>query len=60
MKIINPLYDRAFKYLMENTKLARKVLSVILDLEVKEVHLENQETILPYERHKLNANRKFI
>lgn len=31
MKIINPLYDRAFKYLMENERLAKKVISVLLD-----------------------------
>ena len=24
MKIVNPLYDKAFKYLMENEKLAKK------------------------------------
>ncbi len=30
MKIINPLYYKAFKYLMENTRYARKVLSVII------------------------------
>jgi flagellar biosynthesis GTPase FlhF len=34
MKIANPLYDHAFKYLMSNDKLARKVLSVILEKEV--------------------------
>ena len=48
MKIINPLYDKAFKYLMENNKFAKKILSVILDVEVEEVNLENQETTLPY------------
>ncbi|MCX6276529.1 MAG: hypothetical protein NT004_00350 [Bacteroidetes bacterium] len=48
MKIINPLYDKAFKYLMENNKFAKKVLSVILDVVVEEVILENQETVLPY------------
>ena len=47
MKIINPLYDKAFKYLMENNKLAKKVLSVILDVEVTEVELSQQETIVP-------------
>jgi len=45
MKIINPLYDKAFKYLMENEKLAKKVLSVILDVKVEEVKLESQETV---------------
>jgi hypothetical protein len=47
MKIINPLYDKAFKYLMENNKLAKKALSVILDVEVTEVELSQQETIVP-------------
>jgi hypothetical protein len=47
MKIINPLYDKAFKYLMENNKLAKKVLSVILDVDVTEVELSQQETIVP-------------
>jgi hypothetical protein len=37
MKIINPLCDKAFKYLMGNEKFARKVLSIILDVEVEAV-----------------------
>jgi len=57
MKIINPLYDKAFKYLMENNKLAKKVLSVILDVEVTEVTLSQQETILPDERRGLTLFR---
>jgi hypothetical protein len=48
MKIINPLYDKAFKYLMENNKFAKKVLSIILDVDIEEVTLENQETFVPY------------
>lgn len=46
MKIINPLYDLAFKYLMENNKLAKKILSVILDEEIAELELSQQETAL--------------
>jgi len=57
MKIINPLYDKAFKYLMENNKFAKKVLSVILDVDVEEVTLENQETILPSETRRLTLFR---
>lgn len=57
MKIINPLYDKAFKYLMENNKFAKKVLSVILDVEVEEVNLENQETVLPSETRRLTLFR---
>jgi hypothetical protein len=47
MLIVNPIYDLAFKYLMENNNLAKKVLSVILDVEVLEVALSHQETIVP-------------
>lgn len=57
MKIINPLYDKAFKYLMENEKFARKVLSVILDVEVEKVTLGHQETIFPDERRQLTLFR---
>lgn len=47
MKIVNPLFDLAFKFLMENEKYARKVLSVILDQEVVEVTLGQQESVWP-------------
>ena len=57
MKIINPLYDKAFKYLMENEKFARKVLSVILDVDVEEVTLGNQETVFPDDRRQLTLFR---
>ncbi len=45
MKIINPLYDIAFKYLMQEERFARKVLSVILDSEVVSVSLNQQEAV---------------
>ncbi len=57
MKIINPLYDKAFKYLMENEKFARRVLSVILDEEVESVSLRQQETMHPDERRGLTLFR---
>jgi len=57
MKIINPLYDKAFKYLMENTKYARKVLSVIMDVDVEEVTLGQQETVFPDEKRRLTLFR---
>ena len=47
MRVVNPLYDTAFKYLMQNKKFARKILSVILDVEVEVVHLSQQETVYP-------------
>jgi len=49
MKIANPLYDHAFKYLMSNDKLARKVLSVILEKEVLELELSQQEVVVEEE-----------
>jgi len=57
MRIVNPLYDKAFKYLMENEKFAKKVMSVILDTEVVEVTLEQQETIFPDEKRRLTLFR---
>ncbi len=46
MEIINPLYDIAFKYLMQEEPYAKKVLSVILDTEVVSVSLNQQESVL--------------
>ncbi|MDF1550388.1 MAG: hypothetical protein P1P88_21360 [Bacteroidales bacterium] len=57
MKIVNPLYDKAFKYLMENERLAKKVISVILDEEIEELQLSQQETIVPDEKHQLTLFR---
>ena len=57
MRIVNPLYDTAFKYLMQNEKFAKKILSVILDVEVEVVHLSQQETIFPDEKRHLTLFR---
>lgn len=43
MRIANPLYDTAFKYLMENNKLAKKIVSLIIEEDVEELVLQNQE-----------------
>ena len=57
MQIVNPLYDKAFKYLMENERLAKKVISVILDEEIEELHLSQQETLVPDTKHQLTLFR---
>ena len=57
MRIVNPLYDTAFKYLMQNEKFARKILSVILDVEVEVVHLSQQETVFPDQKRQLTLFR---
>jgi len=45
MKILNPLYDWAFKYLLDNNDLAKKFLSAILKQHV--IHLETRNIELP-------------
>ncbi len=57
MKILNPMYDIAFKYLMENEVFAKKILSVILDKEVVDVSLAQQETIMRTENRALRLFR---
>ena len=53
MKIINPLYDNAFKYLMQNEKIAKRVLEVILNQPILElIHCQQ-------ERSELNNRRSF-
>ncbi len=44
MKILNPLYDNAFKYLMESDNIAKLVLSIILDTEILTLDALPQET----------------
>jgi hypothetical protein len=43
MKIANPIYDVVFKYLMENTEIAKDILSAILGVVVISVELQSQE-----------------
>ena len=46
IKIINPLYDVAFKYLMDNEQIAKIVLSIILDTKVISLQSKPQETVI--------------
>jgi hypothetical protein len=43
MKIANPIYDVVFKYLMENTEIAKDILSVILGVTIVSIELQSQE-----------------
>ena len=45
MRILNPLYDWAFKYLMDNNEVAKKFLSILLKKEV--IHLESRNIEMP-------------
>jgi len=57
MKIINPLYDYAFKYLMQNNRIAKKVLSTLIECEVIELVVEQQEIIAADEYRGLKLYR---
>ena len=46
MKIANPLYDRAFKILMENEKIAKLIISTIIEKEILNIELQPQETVI--------------
>ena len=46
MLILNPLYDWAFKYLLDNNDLAKKFLSAMLKIDI--IHLETRNIELPY------------
>ncbi len=43
MLIANPIYDAVFKYLLEDTDIARKLLSVIIGEEIVEIEVKPQE-----------------
>lgn len=43
MRIINPIYDVAFKYLMEDTEIARKLIGQIIGEEIKSLIVQPQE-----------------
>ena len=43
MIVANPIYDIVFKYLMEDERIARTILSALLKREVVEVHMRNNE-----------------
>ena len=57
MKIVNPLYDYAFKYLMENNRIAKKVISTLLECEVLELFVEQQELIAVNKKRGLKLYR---
>jgi hypothetical protein len=43
MRIINPLYDQAFKYLMDNNQIAKKILSLVLEKNIVSLQSKPQE-----------------
>jgi hypothetical protein len=45
MKIANPIYDVVFKYLMEDTEIAKSILSAILNVEIVSLEIKPQELV---------------
>ena len=43
IRVANPIYDSVFKYLMEDERIARTVLSALLKKEVVEVQIRRNE-----------------
>jgi len=43
MKVANPIYDTVFKYLMEDTEIARRLLSKIIGEEIIKIEVRPQE-----------------
>lgn len=50
MEVINPIYDTSFKYLMEDDKSAKILLSALLRKKVTNLTPRQQETVKPVER----------
>jgi len=57
MKIINPIYDQAFKYMMDKEPIAKKVLSIILGQEVIALQSKPQETKTYSVKHEIPLAR---
>jgi hypothetical protein len=62
MRIVNPLYDQAFKYLMDNENIAKKILSLILEQDIvslqskpQEVKLLDKNRMIPLSRFDFKA-----
>lgn len=57
MIIANPMYDVIFKYLLEDTEIARELLSVILSEQIVKLSLQPQETATEMPANNLNILR---
>ena len=51
MQIANPIYDVVFKYLLDDNKIAKKLISLIIGKEIKDLEL------LPTEFNNVNEEK---
>ncbi len=57
MKVANPIYDTVFKYLMEDTEIARRFLSQIIGEEIIKIEIRPQEHTLKSKKHGITILR---
>jgi hypothetical protein len=57
MKIANPIYDAVFKYLLEDKRVAKLLLSTILDEEILEIQVQPTEHSIELERPPVTVYR---
>ena len=57
MRIANPMYDVFFKFLMEDTDLAKELIGTIIDQEILSLELRPQETTLQIPNRYLSVIR---
>ncbi len=57
MKLANPIYDTVFKYLMEDTEIARRLISQIIGEEITQIEVRPQEQTRKTEKHDITVFR---
>lgn len=57
VQIANPIYDVVFKYLMEDSKIAKLLLSTIIGEEIEQLQFLPQESTYEYEKRTLTVYR---
>jgi hypothetical protein len=57
MKIANPIYDAVFKYLLEDKRVAKLLLSAILDEEILDINIQPTEHSIELERPPVTVYR---
>lgn len=58
MEIANPIYDVVFKYLMEDSKIAKLLISSIIKQEIEILDFRPHEFIGEFDKEKINKIRK--
>ena len=57
MRIANPIYDAVFKYLLEDKRVAKLLLSTILDEEILDINIQPTEHSIELERPPVTVYR---